>query len=93
MRAEHRSASVGTTTGFAAVQVVSDLGQLAAEKYDLWMVDVYLAGVAVGRLTPSTMDHVNTGATAERSVSLIDVRPQPTSVVVTWASWGVLLTR
>src|SRR4051794_17849614 len=27
-----------------AVQVVADLGQLAAEKYDLWMVDLYLPG-------------------------------------------------
>ena len=60
-----------------AVQIVADLAQLAADQFDLWMVDVYLPRrrVSLKRARP----FIERPMTLERqlSVSLIDTRVQP----------------
>lgn len=63
-----------------AVQIVADLGQLAADRHDLWMVDIYLPEWrwSIGFRRP-----VVTRALAlsrQLSVAIVDARPQPPSV-------------
>lgn len=60
-----------------AVQIVADLGELAADKYDLWMIDLYLpeGHWSITRKWPIV--HRDRRLSRQLSVSLVDARPQP----------------
>lgn len=60
-----------------AVQVVSDLGELAAAKYDLWMVDLYVPAARWSLTRTRPFLHRSTELHRELSVSLMDTRSQP----------------
>ncbi|HMS12471.1 MAG TPA: hypothetical protein PKD80_05175 [Microthrixaceae bacterium] len=63
-----------------AVQIVADLGQLTADQFDLWMVDLYLPRWRYS--WQGRFPFIGRSRSLERqlSVSLIDARPQPPSV-------------
>lgn len=65
-----------------AVQVVSDLGQLAAEKYDLWMVDLYVPAWRWSMQRKLPFFSRSRELRRELSISLVDARPQPPVVDV-----------
>ena len=62
------------------VQVIADLGELAGRQFDLWMLDLYLKKHKWS--IQNTWPLIGRDQVLERAlaVSLIDVRPQPTSV-------------
>ena len=62
------------------IKIVSDLGQLAANNYELWMVDLYLSS---SKWSPSKRWPLvvrNTTLLRQLTVSLIDARHQPTRI-------------
>lgn len=62
------------------LQLVSDLGQIAGDKYDLWMIDLYLPTWTY-RLSSGWPFLQRTRVLSRQlSVSLIDARPQPPTV-------------
>ncbi len=63
-----------------SVQIVSDLGQLTADQFDLWMVDLYLprSRPRISRRRPFV--YLERELSRQLSVSLVDARPQPPSV-------------
>lgn len=63
-----------------AMQVISDLGQIGTDQFGIWMVDLYLP---VGTWSFSTQrPFVKRRQVLSRqlSISLVDTRPQPTSI-------------
>lgn len=60
-----------------AVQVVSDLGQLAADNFDLWMIDLYLPRWRYSWKRGWPFLTRQRELSRQLSVSLIDARPQP----------------
>lgn len=75
-----------------AVQVVADLGQLAADRFDLWMIDLYLPEWrwSIGRKRPFL--HRERELRRQLSVSLVDARPQPPIVDLTVGPHGECFT-
>ena len=63
-----------------AVQVVSDMGQLAADRFDLWMIDLYLPSWRRSFVSHWPFIERERVLSRQLSVSLIDARPQPPSV-------------
>ncbi|MHB8288698.1 MAG: hypothetical protein ACYDEY_05595 [Acidimicrobiales bacterium] len=59
-----------------AVQIVSDLGQLAADRFDLWMIDLYLPHRRWRVSLSWPFLAVSDELLRQLSVSLIDARPQ-----------------
>jgi hypothetical protein len=75
-----------------AVQVVSDLGQLAAEKYDLWMVDLYVPASRWSLRRQWPFVTRSRELRRELSVALIDARPQPPVVDIAAGPHGECFT-
>lgn len=71
-----------------AVQVVSDLGELAAAKYDLWMIDLYVPATLwrIKRTWPFFAKRLE--LRRQLSVSLVDARPQPPVVDISTGPHG-----
>lgn len=61
-----------------SVQIISDLGELT--RYDLWMVDLYLLKIRLRRQRTRPYILLETVLSRQLSISLVDTRPQPTSV-------------
>lgn len=63
-----------------AVQVVADLGQLAADNFDLWMIDLYLPRWRFRVKKNWPFIARKRELSRQLSISLIDARPQPPTV-------------
>lgn len=63
-----------------AMQVISDLGQLATDQFGIWMVDLYLPEHAWSFTSNWPFIERRKLLSRQLSVSLIDARPQPTSI-------------
>ena len=62
------------------VQVIADLGQLVAGRYDLWMVDLYLPNIEWSIHYQWPFLTRKKVLSRQLTVSLVDRRPQPPSV-------------
>ena len=62
------------------VQVIADLGQLAGDQFDLWMIDLYLPNFEWSFNSQWPLLQRNRVLSRQLAVSLIDMRPQPPSV-------------
>lgn len=71
-RVQHRS-----------VQVISDLGELAADRFDLWMIDLYLVDTNWELSASQPFIKRKVILSRRLTISLVDVRPQPASIEAT----------
>jgi hypothetical protein len=71
-----------------AVQVVADLGQLAADRFDLWMIDLYLPRWKWSYVWRFPFLEREQELSRQLSVSLVDARPQPPSVPISSGPHG-----
>lgn len=60
-----------------SVQIVSDLGQLTGNQYDLWMTDLYLPRYVIRRWHRWPFPVLQRTLSRELSVSLVEVSSQP----------------
>ncbi|MDE0701439.1 MAG: hypothetical protein OXH61_12065 [Acidimicrobiaceae bacterium] len=71
-----------------AVQVISDLGQLAADQFGIWMVDLYLPEHTWSFTSRRPFIERRQVLSRQLSVSLVDARPQPTSIEPSYVPHG-----
>lgn len=63
------------------LDLVSDLGQIAANKYDLWMIDLYLPRWRYRpKKTWPLVERQLRDLSRQLSISLLDARPQPPTI-------------
>jgi len=71
-----------------AVQIIADLAQLAADQFDLWMVDIYLPRRSFDVVKAKRFIRSRTTLERQLSVSLVDTRVQPPIVSVSEGPHG-----
>lgn len=75
------------------LRLVADLADLAGEKYELWMVDLYLPSNSWHLRRQRWWLHRTTALSRELSISLADSRPQPPAVSLSGTPHGDCYTR
>ena len=75
------------------LRMVADLADLAGEKYELWMVDLYLPVNSWKGKRERWWIRRETELSRELSVSLLDTRPQPTTVSLSHTPHGDCYTK